>query len=108
MDTVTFNDKKNYVTLTVKREFLEKCPNPSEYTNHDLALKFNVPFFLHNEHGPAVIDHFEKTKSYWLNGRIVRGSIEGKEIPIEQTAEEYERILYSESFKTTLDRIVNE
>ena len=107
MDTFTFTDKDKHVTLTVKRKFLEVCPNPTEYNNHDLAIKFNVPFYLHNPKGPAVVDHYEKVTSYWLDGRIVRGSVEGKEVPIPQAEKEYEEIKFAESFKTDLDRIVD-
>jgi hypothetical protein len=58
--TVIIQDKNKEYTLTVKKEFLEKCPNPHKYTMMELNKDFNCLSYLHNEIGPAAIRHRPK------------------------------------------------
>lgn len=66
--TVTFQDVEKKYTLTVKSEFLQDCPNPSELTHQDLNIKHNMFKHFHNENGPAIVRHRDNREEYWLNG----------------------------------------
>lgn len=59
--------KKIY--YTVKKEFLEKIPDPSIVPPGELATKHNMMNFLHNEHGPAIHSTVQGYQEYWLNGK---------------------------------------
>lgn len=52
----TFTDKSGVFTIAVKEDFLKKCPDPQNYTGHELNEKFQLWTFLHNLNGPAVIN----------------------------------------------------
>lgn len=70
METYTFQTLDKTHTLTVKKEFLQKCPNPEDYSMLDLNSKFLLLIYLHNESGPAVIRHQDNFQEEWLNGYL--------------------------------------
>ena len=55
METYTFEDVTGKFTLTVKKDFLNKCQEPPKYTINELNKDFNMLTYLHNETGPALI-----------------------------------------------------
>lgn len=57
IDVVTFKDKEARMTLTCQRKFLEKCPIPENFTIMELNKDYNMLTYLHNENGPAIIQH---------------------------------------------------
>lgn len=81
-DTVTFASKKNpnnhnrFQTYTVKKEFLNVCSNPHEKTEAELLGDFNLPKYLHNTNGPAIVDPLnlvEKNKEqFWIDGKRLK------------------------------------
>jgi len=91
--TYTFNDKDNLFKFTVKKEFLEKCPNPEQQDLESLVVNFDFKNFLHNPLGPAVTyltkipnevrEALLKNEAvgllndevvcYWLNGELMTG-----------------------------------
>ncbi len=91
--TYTFNDKDNLFTFVVKKEFLEKCPNPDQQDLESLVVNFDFKNFLHNPNGHAVTyltkipDQVReallknesvgmldgKVVTYWLNGELMTG-----------------------------------
>lgn len=92
--TVEFSDKDGLFIFTVKKEFLEKCPNPSQVGIEELVTKHDFKNFLHNPTGPAVrygqkipnevreaLLKNESVKNvdgnpgtYWLNGQLLTGA----------------------------------
>ena len=84
--TITFTDKSDKFTFTVKEEFLTKCPNPSDYTYIDLMTQFSLLTSLHNEHGPSVERHFIRPPSPLMQKLID----EGKYFPTEKDNKSYE------------------
>ena len=67
---------KNHLTFTVKTEFInsvnwDEIPDPMHIFTHT-----NIQKYLHNENGPAVIDHKNGYKHRFLNGVL---QIEEKE-----------------------------
>lgn len=52
--TVSFTDKDGLFTFTVKKEFLNICPNPNHLTIYELA-KLKYSNFLHNDKGLSII-----------------------------------------------------
>jgi hypothetical protein len=73
--------EKVYYTLSVKKEFLEKCPNPEAFEPHELNVKHYMFKFLHNDSGPAIVRKAYSLSperiEYWLDGRCI--STEDKE-----------------------------
>ena len=68
-------DVKVKFTLTVKSEFLEKCPEPEKLSPSKLNSEFYMVKYLHNPSGPAIIRHDEAAKKckngpieYWMDG----------------------------------------
>lgn len=70
-DVVIFQDKNKKYTLSVKKEFIEKCPNPEQYGHTELLAKFKVYLFLHNEKNPSVILNGTKEFQFWQNGKYL-------------------------------------
>ena len=103
-NTVTFTDKDGLFEFTVKKEFLEKCPNPSEHDLEALTVTFSHQKFLHNPAGSAVnyleklpkevkeklnsIDETSGLKAYWLDGTLLKG-------------EERKKFIHDTQFHTT-------
>jgi hypothetical protein len=56
--------------LSVKTDFLNKCPNPEEHTAYELFDQFNVSNYLHNTEGPAFIDLGDNEEKYFINGKF--------------------------------------
>lgn len=94
IDVVEIKDKEKRMTLTVKREFLEKCEDPSRFSIMELNKDNNMMTYLHNENGAAIIQHkgppiskeikklVEENKylltmtdkgrlEYWIDGRCI-------------------------------------
>jgi hypothetical protein len=94
IDVVEIKDKDGRMTLTVKREFMEKCEDPSRFSVMELNKDLNMMTYLHNENGPAIKQHkgppvskemkelveqgkylltFNDTGrlEYWLDGRCI-------------------------------------
>lgn len=91
--THTFTEKDGLFTFTVKKEFLDKCPNPNEHDLESLTTNYEFNKFLHNPMGPAVIYEVkipqevrdallkneaiglveDKVVAYWLNGNLMSG-----------------------------------
>lgn len=75
-DHYTFKDKDQRYELSVKTEFLQKCPKPEDYTAFELNEQFYMWKYLHNPDGPAIIRFDQKDKDdptqprheYWING----------------------------------------
>ena len=67
------NNNNHFQIYTVKKEFLNVCLNPSDHTEVDLLGELNLPKYLHNTIGPAIIDPSNSVEEYreqfWLNGR---------------------------------------
>lgn len=92
--THTFTDKDGLFTFTVKKEFLERCPNPQELNIETLTSTHEINKFFHNPNGFAVVYNnklpekvLEKIASHsaihrdangvlgacWLDGNILTG-----------------------------------
>lgn len=127
-DVVTFEafgenkaeKRKAKFVLTVKKEFLEKCPNPSEFDVHELNVKFYMFKFLHNETGPAIIKTYvqgsytseagtpEATQNFtirgadrlefWIDGRLMNAD----------DAPRAAKMLHDCTFKNKLDEVLND
>lgn len=67
--TTTFQDSEKVFTFTVKATFLEKCPEPSKYDVITLNKDYHMLTYLHNEVGPAIINHIQKIDEFWLDGK---------------------------------------
>lgn len=69
--TFTFTADHGKIEITVKKEFLEKIPDPTKVPFGDLFQKHHAKDFLHNEHGPAMVSLVPGVdfKDYWLNGQ---------------------------------------
>lgn len=87
-ETITFITKDKKFEFTVKSEFLEKCPNPTEHSQYDLMTKFKANQFLHNPHGAAIHRLKDGFKDYWIDGNHA-------------TAEEAKKIEHGAQFKTS-------
>jgi hypothetical protein len=70
-DVYTFKDKENKFTLSVKKEFLDRCPNPENHTAYELNSEFYLFTYLNNPSAPAVIRHKDNREEYWINGRCL-------------------------------------
>lgn len=81
-DTVTFsstpdpNNHNRFQTYTVKKEFLNVCAEPHKKHVVDLLGEFNLPKYLHNTNGPAIVDltHSipENREQYWIDGKRLK------------------------------------
>ena len=81
-ETVTFTTKpcpdnhNRFQTYTAKKEFLNVCPNPQERVSPDLLGELNLPKYLHNTIGPAIIDPSNLKESnkiqYWIDGKRLK------------------------------------
>lgn len=83
----TFEDKEKKFKLSVKTEFLKKCPDPTNHTSYDLNNKFYLFKFLHHPSAPAVIRYNWDGKTdethgniftqdghrlqYWIDGKLM-------------------------------------
>ena len=95
LDTVTFVDYSETSQYTVRRSFLEICPNPRLYGPWDLHNKFSIQDYLHNPEGPAVVDLVTKECRYFLDGK-------------ELSKEHSERLIHNQSFKRRVDTFLRE
>lgn len=99
-DTYTFDIKlaKSLHTITVKKEFLKECPNPSKEKIDVLLSKYKMSSFIHNPNGPAMIRHAGKQsyyEQYWLDGHLV-------------TEEEAKRIKHNVDFTDRLNGVISD
>jgi len=72
MDAYTFKTKNcsgSNCQLSVKSDFLNKCPNPEEYSAFELFDQFCVADYLHNTKGPAFVDLGDNEEKYFINGK---------------------------------------
>ena len=101
-DTVTFKtvgeNPKNHFTLTVKKEFLNSCPEPEKFNLLKLKIEHQFITFLHNENGPAVIREADGkiTEEYWVDGICL--NVENPELA--------ERIKHKSGFNTKFDELI--
>lgn len=71
MTTKTFRTHDGDFTVTVKTEFCQNSPNYETTHMFDLLNQFDLIKYLHNETGPALIDHKANQSEYFLNGKTV-------------------------------------
>ncbi len=95
---VTISDKDNRFVLTVKPEFLEKCPEPSKHTMMELNRDYSCVTYLHNETGPAVHRNKDGREEFWLDGQCISSS----------NPELAERIKHQGKFNTKFDELIGE
>ena len=71
--TVTFRDVDNLWEITVKEEFLKKCPNPNNETIEDLAKKYKFYEHLHNPYGPALSGQVygKSVRLYFIEAQLI-------------------------------------
>lgn len=56
--------------LTVKEEFLEKCPEPDKETSEDLIYTYKIKKYLHSLDGPAIEGTLtDQKKEYRIDGK---------------------------------------
>lgn len=70
--THTFTTVDNKFTITVKKEFLDKCPEPDKLDAYTLMTEHKVNLFFHNPEGPAAIRLSDGMKSYWIDGQHIK------------------------------------
>lgn len=95
METITFHEKKNNITFTVKAEFAQICPDYANTECKVLVEKLNIFNYFHNPNGPAVIDHKKDITMYFLDATLVEG-------------EEKEKIIHRQNFNKEMDVILKE
>lgn len=94
-DTVTFVTVDNKYTISVKKEFIEKCPEYNKTSIKDLLTEKKIVAYFHNTKGPAVTRHKDGHLEYWINGMVA-------------TKEEAEKIQHNADFSDQLSSIVND
>lgn len=62
---------KNHITVTVKNEFFNNIDWEKISNTMDLFRFTDVQNHLHNENGPAVIDHTTNNHTWFLNGNLI-------------------------------------
>lgn len=91
----TIEDKLGKITVSVKKEFLAKCPNPEELSMDVLLEKHEIQNHFHNTEGPAftVVDNNGDVlvSEYFIDSKFVDGS-------------EREKIILSQKIKTSFDK----
>lgn len=91
----TFFDKKKRFQFTVKKDFLEKCPNPETIADPELFTEYKINLYLHNEKGPAVTRMKDGFVLYWIEGKML-------------TKEEGERIAHIHDYTTRFNDMIKE
>lgn len=99
---INLSSKDPSHTVTVKSEFMTKCPDPEKYSIHELHEKFFMYSHLHNPNGPAVVRHdggpaCNGPEEYWLDGKCL-----SKENP-ELAAKIAHNAKFAEKLETTLE-----
>lgn len=82
-------DKDHIWTVSVKSEFLLKCPDPENYGMFDLNTKFFLYSFLHNENEPAIVrNDGAKIKDnpiqWWIEGKCINYEDPAKAIELQK------------------------
>jgi hypothetical protein len=97
MESYTFKTKDNVLQISVKKEFLEKCPTPDDFTAEELFDTYQVHNFLHNVEEPALIglvtsgaNKNDAVYEYFIDARRVEES-------------EVKNIKFKKEFKTGLN-----
>jgi len=78
-ETITIHCSINNITFTVLKEFEIQCPNYKDFATNKWIEKYNILKFLHNENGPAVIDHKSDIRTYFLDGRFIGNTVDNDE-----------------------------
>jgi hypothetical protein len=91
METVTFKDKNNEYEFTVKKEFLQNCPNPETFAAFELFDNHAIYHHFHNTEGPAFTELATNRHEFFINGKYVK---EG---------EERDKIIFGKKFKDGFD-----
>lgn len=94
MNTITFRTADGRYNLTVKEEFLTRCPEPTKIDTYKLMTEYKLNQFLHNPKGPAILRLKDNCPEYWINGQRV-------------TKEEGERIEHEYEFGKKMSSIIN-
>jgi hypothetical protein len=97
-DTVVITTKGEKAIYVVKKTFLDKCPEPEKYGPFDLAKDFNLPTFVHNEKGPAIVRPAMNLEEYWIDG--VNLNVKNPELA--------EKIKHNSQFNDRFDKFVSE
>ena len=92
METVTFRDKNGEYTFTVKKEFLQNCPEPQNLQAFELFDNHAIYHHFHNTEGPAMIEHSSGREEFFFNAKYVK---EG---------EERDKIKFGKKFKDGFDQ----
>ena len=66
--TYTFKNEK--VQVTVKSDFLIKCPDPESIDMFTLINDFNLFDYLHNTEGPAFVGAMSSIKLWAVHGQV--------------------------------------
>ena len=96
-DTFTFNDSSGRFTFTVKFSFKKKFWDipPNYFDPYYLNTEYDLPKYLHNPQGPAIIDNETGNVQYWIDGKLLN-------------EEDSKKIAHNVKFNTNLMDILNE
>lgn len=64
-------NKNCKVEFTLKNSFLKCCPKPEELALRSLMNNYDLPSYLHNKKGPAVVNLTSGYCEYWENGKAL-------------------------------------
>lgn len=72
-NTITFTTENGRFTVSILVTFIERNQrfNPDLLTEnmYDLVNRYNIQKYLHNEIGPAIIDHKNNVVQFWIKGK---------------------------------------
>lgn len=91
----TFDTVDGRFTMTVKSEFLTRCPNPETLTVYELMTKHKINIYFHNPKGPANIRKKDGYVEYWLDGQVL-------------SKEEGAKIAHNHQFTEKLQDVIND
>ncbi len=93
-----FYTKDKYFRISVLKTFLTVCPDPENYTAHELNSKYAMFAHLHHPTEPAVINFKRNVYEYWKEGKSV----------IREFANELSDYESKLAFNDKLDRLLDE
>lgn len=70
-DTYTFTDIDATFRFTVKKAFLQVCPDPAAVPRPTLFVDLKMAQYLHNPVGPAITVLASGYEEQWLDGKQV-------------------------------------
>lgn len=95
MTTKTFTSCDGFFTVTVTTEFFNNCAEYEKRDMWDLINQYDLIKYLHNETGPALIDHKSQQYEYFINGKTV-------------SEEMIKEMQHTQKFNSKLEDLLNE